>query len=67
MQEEEFASELEISVISLGFTISFFLYLQTTELSTTHVQTNPVKSFPTRKNDDIPCDASSYLKHILEG
>lgn len=40
---------------------------QTTELSTTHVQTNPVKSFPARKNDDIPSDASSYLKHILEG
>lgn len=40
---------------------------QTTELSTTHVQTIPVKSFPARKNDDISCDASSYLKHILEG
>lgn len=40
---------------------------QTTELSTTPVQTIPVKSFPARKNDEIPCDASSYLKHILEG
>lgn len=40
---------------------------QTTELSTTHVQTIQVKSFPARKNDDISCDASSYLKHILEG
>lgn len=40
---------------------------QTTELSTTHAQTIPVKSFPARKNDDLSCDASSYLKHILEG
>lgn len=40
---------------------------QTTELSTTHAQTIPVRSFPARKNDDLSCDASSYLKHILEG